>query len=74
MSISHYKREQSELCRHLSRLTSDEEIQARLLEMADEYMAKAAIAHAAEKFPLVDADLLVDAAGTSASPRSLAHD
>ena len=73
MSISQYKRQQSELCRRLARLASDGEVQARLLQMANEYMAKAARAKAAEgEFPF-EADPLVNAARNSA-PRSLAYD
>jgi hypothetical protein len=48
MSNSRYYRKQSELCRKLARLASDGEIQARLLQMAMEYMAKAARAEPME--------------------------
>jgi len=48
MANSRYYRKQSELCRKLARLASDGEIQVRLLQMAMEYMAKAARAEPME--------------------------
>ena len=74
MSISRYKRKQSELCRRLARLAPDGEVRARLRQMANEYMAEAARAEAAEeKFPSIGADPLIGAR-VSISPRILAYD
>jgi hypothetical protein len=74
MSISRYKRQQSELCRRLARLASDGEVRARLLQMANEYMAKAARADAAEDSISLEADPLINATRTPFSAPSLAHD
>jgi hypothetical protein len=49
MSNSRYYRKQSEICRKLARLASDGEIRARLVEMANDYMRKAARAEAMEE-------------------------
>jgi hypothetical protein len=74
MSISRYKRQQSELCRRLARLASDGEVRARLLQMANEYMAKAARADAAEDVFSLEADPSISAARASVSAPCLAHD
>ena len=73
MSISQHKRQQSELCRRLARLASDGEVQARLLQMANEYMAKAARAEAEEGEFVFEADPSIDAA-RNLDPCSLAYD
>lgn len=74
MSISHYRLEQSELCRHLARLASDREVQARLLLMANEYNARAARAEAEEEEFAFEDDLLMDAARNPAPRRLIAYD
>ncbi|GFO82801.1 hypothetical protein [Methyloceanibacter sp.] len=42
MFIAMRKRQQSELCRRLARLADDGEVQARLIQTADDYLAEAA--------------------------------
>jgi hypothetical protein len=73
MSISQHKRQQSELCRRLAHLASDGEVQARLLQMANEYMEKAARAEAADGEFSLEADPSI-AAARNPTPYNLAYD
>jgi hypothetical protein len=73
MSISQHKRQQSELCRRLAHLASDGEVQARLLQMANEYMEKAARGEAADGEFSLEADLSI-AAARKPTPYNLAYD